>query len=124
MKITNIDDESLIFDDRSMLFTVHEQDCCESHYLDFSVMKMYNINKYGRPLNIYEQEFDFSEGVPFKKVEDIGIILFDTDENRYLICGYGYNNGYYGTAIDLRYCDEDGNIIYRYDVTECQEIQE
>lgn len=125
MKIIEIGEESLTFDNGTVLMSTHDSDCCEWHWLDFSVMRTYNIStKNGKSINIYDQEFDFSNGVPFKKVEDIGIILDDVDGNHYLICGYGSNNGYYGTNIDLVYCNSDGDRIYEYDVTECQEVSE
>lgn len=125
MKIKQINEEELIFDDGSILMSAHDQDCCEWHWLDFSVMSYYNVGtSSGKEINILEQEFDFSNGVTFKKVEDVGILLMDTDDNKYLICGYGSNNGYYGTNINLEYRDRDGNIIFEYDVSECQEISD
>lgn len=123
MKIKHIGDEEIIFDDGSVLCSTHERDCCEWHWLDFSVMKSYNVGtRNGREINIFEQEFDFTDGVPFNRVEGIGIILFDKEGNKYLICGYGSNNGYYGDDITLEYSDGKGNVIFSYDVTECQEI--
>lgn len=123
MKILAIEDEKLRFDDGSVLMSTHDQDCCEWHWLDFSVMSLYNFGvATGKPIDIYQQEFDFSNGVTFKKVEDIGIILLDAEENKYLICGHGNNNGYYGTNLDLVYINPSGQEVYSYDITECQEI--
>lgn len=123
MKIKHIAEERLIFDDGSVLASAHVQDCCEWHWLDFSVMNSYNVGtRNGREINIFEQEFDFSDGVSFKRVVDVGIILFDKEGNKYLICGYGCNNGYYGDDITLEYSDGKGNILFTYNVTECQEI--
>lgn len=125
MKIVTIEDEKLIFDDGSVLMSTHDQDCCEWHWLDFSIMKLYNVGvTTGKPIDIYQQEFDFSHGVTFKKVEDIGIILLDAEENKYLICGYGNNNGYYGTNLDLVYIDPSGQEVCSYDITECQEVSD
>ena len=123
MKIKKIEEEVVTFDDDSKLFSDHDQDCCESHYLDFEILKNYNIsNKTGKTIDIYQQEFDFSNGVPFKRVEGMGILLFDKEGNSYLINGYGYNNGYYGTNIDLVY--HKGKEKHIYDVTECQKIED
>lgn len=125
MKIVEVESESLTFDNGCVLMSVHEPDCCEWHWLDFSVMKTYNISTVtGKEINIFKQEFDFSNGVPFKKVEDLGIILYDIEGNRYLINGYSSNNGYYSTNIDLLYVDDNGEEIYRYDVSECQVIDD
>ena len=125
MKIKEIREEMVIFDDGSRLFSDHLQDCCEWHYLDFNMLKDYNISpKTGKPIDIYQQEFDFSNSVPFKRVKGMGIILYDKEENGYLINGYGYNNGYYGDNIDLVYEDKNKKVLYKYNVTECQRVEE
>lgn len=123
MKIKKIDEEIVVFDDDSELFSHHDTDWCESHYLDFSMLKHYNISpKTGKTINIYEQEFDFSNGVNFKRVEGMGILLFDVEGNSYLINGYGYNNGYYSDEIILIYKKDKEE--HRYDVSECQKIND
>lgn len=123
MKIVEIDDDHLAFDNGCILTSDHEQDCCESHWLDFSVMSGYNVGTAtGKTINIYEQVFDFSNGVTFKEVEDMGILLTDTEGNNYLVNGYGENNGYYGTNIDLVLYDENYKTIFEYDVSNCQKI--
>ena len=121
MKIKTIEEERVTFDDGSVLESYHETDCCEYHYLDFNLLKNYNVStKTGKTINIYEQEFDFSNGVTFKRVDKVGILLFDVDENGYLINGYGVNNGYYSDEIILVY--KNGKEEHRYDVTECQKV--
>lgn len=121
MKIKTIEEERIVFDDNSRLYSYHETNCCESHYLDFNMLKNYNVSpKTGRTLDIYQQEFDFSNGVNFKRVEGMGILLFDVEGNSYLINGYGYNNGYYSDEIILIY--EKDKEEHRYDVSECQTI--
>lgn len=121
MKIKTIEEERIIFDDNSRLYSYHETNCCESHYLDFNMLKNYNVSpKTGRTLDIYQQEFDFSNGVNFKRVEGMGILLFDVEGNSYLINGYGYNNGYYSDEIILIY--EKDKEKHQYDVSECQTI--
>ena len=120
-KITEITTIALIFDDGHTLTSYHDQDCCEHHYLDFSNLGSCNVaTRTGKEIDIYNQEFDFSEGVNFKKVEGVGILLYDTDGNKYLVNGYGYNNGYYGTNIELELYQE--KLKYHYDVSECQDI--
>lgn len=123
MKITEIGEESLTFDNGCVLMSTHWQECCEWHWLDFSVMR---ANSYvstinGKHINIYEQDFDFSNGVTFERVEGLGIMLLDAEGNKYLINGYNDNNGCYYTNIDLIYVNEDGDTIFEYDVSECQE---
>ena len=126
--IKEIGDEYIEFHNGMILKSYHDRECCEYHYLDMSIMSMYNIdNQTGETISIYEREFDFSNGIPFEKVEGVGIKLIDTTGNKYLINGYGSNNGYYNSDIELILCyydEEDGTEtdIYRVDVSECQEI--
>ena len=125
LKIEGDENKSkVIFENGYTLYSEHNQDCCEWHYLDFTMLKNYNIGTAtGQKINIYEQEFDFSKGIPFKKVDGVGILLIDTQGNKYLINGYGYNNGYYSDEIELVLTK--GRLVkYRYDVTECQEWQQ
>lgn len=123
MRIKEIEDEEVIFDDGSKLYSDHKLRCCEWHWLDFSILKYYNVStKTGKTIDIYQQEFDFSNGVTFKKVEDVGILLYDKEKNAYLINGYGSNNGNYETDIILIYEDKDNKKL-KYDISECQEIE-
>ena len=123
MKIRRIEEERIIFDDDSVLESYHSQCCCEEHYLDFNMLKDYNISpKTGKPINIYECEFDFSKGVTFKRIVGMGILLLDVEGNAYLVNGYGYNNGYYSDEITLVYRKDKEE--HRYDVSECQVINE
>lgn len=123
MKITEIGEESLTFDNGCTLMSTHCQEYYEWNWLDFSVMRInsYVSNITGKPINIYEQNFDFSNGVTFERVADIGIMLLDAEGNKYLINSYSANNGLYDTNISLVYVNEDGDTIFEYDVTECQE---
>ena len=122
LRIEGDENESkVIFENGYTLFSDHDIDCCEWHFLDFTMLKNYNIGTAtGKELNIYEQEFDFSHGIPFKRVKGVGILLIDTQGNKYLINGYGYNSGYYSDDIELLLTK--GRLVkYRYDVTECQD---
>lgn len=123
LKIEGNEDESqVIFENGYTLYSQHDSDCCEWHYLDFTMLKSYNIGTAtGKEINIYEQKFDFSNGIPFERVKGIGVLLIDTEGNKYLINGYGYNNGYYSDEIELVLAK--GILVkYRYDVTECQDV--
>lgn len=123
-KIVGADEDSyVVFENSYVLKSDHSCDCCESHYLDFSMLKNYNVgSKSGKKINIFEQEFDFSKGIPFSRVKGVGILLHDTEGNKYLINGYGYNNGYYGDNIEL-ILEKNWLVWYHYDVTECQECE-
>lgn len=118
------EDSKVVFENGYTLYSNHNSDCCEWHYLDFTMLKNYNIGTAtGKKIDIYKQKFDFSNGVPFKRVDGVGILLIDTQGNKYLINGYGYNNGNYSDEIELILTK--GKLVkYKYDVTECQDYSE
>lgn len=127
--IKKIETYSVTFDNGLQLESYHCGDCCESHWIEFDTLANYNVGSAtGKDINIFEQEFDFSNGIKFEKVDNLGVMLIDTQGNKYLVNGYGNNNGYYSTdlSLQLKYYDdlfENGIDIYDYDITECQNIE-
>ena len=122
LKITEIGDEYIILEnddkEKLMVSSYHSTDCCEYHYLDFSAVK-----------DMIEDDmlfFFFSEDPMsfFCKVEDFGIRLLPTNNHPISVPGYGSNNGFYNSHIDLivedmRFHKEILNI----DASECQNIK-
>lgn len=109
MKVVRIDD-ALYFDDGTMLFSSHQQDCCENHYLDFSNLMMDDFEGL---------EFDLSGEDFFERVENYGIALKPIKGLPVRIPGYGSNNGYYSTNLTLCL---SGPITKEFDITNCQEV--
>jgi len=110
MKVKAIDKDSITFDNGVILTSDHSQDCCESHYLDFSNLKLEDFE---------DLNFDIEKDDFFERVPNFGIRLLPTNGQPISIPGYGYNNGYYGSNIDLVL--SDGR---RFDVSECQVISD
>jgi hypothetical protein len=105
-------DEAILFSDGYILGSHHDADCCESHYLEFT-----NIN-----LDIFKGlKFDLSNENFFKRIPEYGIELIPINGHSIKIPGYGYNNGYYSSNIDLIVI-KDKEIINMYDVSDCQII--
>lgn len=124
LRIKEIFATEVIFDDGSILTSEHRPDCCENHYIDFSNLALCNLDVVtGETINIYEREFDFSNRINFGRVDGVGVLLYDTKGSKYLCNGYGYNNGYYSTDIDLVLKAPNGEVAYLYDVSECQDIE-
>ena len=111
-KIIHIDRDEIKFDNGFSLTSDHSQDCCEHHWLDFSYVK---------PEDVEGLEFDLTNENFFNRIDGYGIELIPVNGFSVKIPGYGSNNGYYGTNIELIVW-KDGSKLAGYDVSDCQEI--
>lgn len=111
LKVVNINGDVLEFENGVRLYSDHAQDCCEHHYLCLEDLTMEDFDGL---------EFDLSSDDFFNRIEDYGIELIPVKGHSVKIPGYGYNNGYYSSNIDL--VVTDGKITKIYDVSECQKI--
>ena len=108
-KIAEITDEKVIFENGYKLYSYHEQDCCENHYLDFEHLSLEDVE---------DLEFDlYSEF--FEKIEGYGVALIPTKGFPIRIPGYGYNNGWYSNDLTLVLESPEG-VKYTENITECQ----
>lgn len=111
-KIVSVNKEYLLFDTGYKLESDHDQGCCESHYLDFD----------GVSDQPYEDlEFDLSNDKFFNRVEGFGIELIPVSGSPLRIAGYGDNNGYYSSNLDLLLTHEENKVKKIYDITDCQD---
>lgn len=109
--VVNVDSDSIKFDNGVMLYSNHEQDCCESHYLSFDDL---NIDDFDG------LEFDLTNDNFFERIDGYGIALHPINGLPVRVPGYGSNNGYYSSNLDLVLSDDKG-FEKHYDITECQE---
>ncbi len=114
MKVVEIKDESIVFEDGTKLYSHHEQDCCEHHYLDFTHTSVDDF---------HGLEFDLTNDNFFERVKDYGIRLIPIIGHPVSIPGYGYNNGYYTDNLSLVLKFSDGT-IKNYNITECQVLKD
>lgn len=112
-RVTFIDDDSISFDDGSNLYSNHDTDCCESHFLSFSDLTLEDFSGL---------EFDLSSDDFFERVEDYGIRLLPTNGQPVSVPGYGYNNGYYSSHLDL-VLEKDGS-EKQFDISDCQVVSD
>ena len=125
LEILEVTEDSILFctEDGKNFFHLksrHEVDFWEECYLSFEDVLNCNVSTVtGKPLDIYRQRFDFSEGIPFKMVSGQGILLMDTEGNKFLINGYNVNNGYYSCNLSVVF-QKDGEDIYAEDISSCQ----
>lgn len=108
--VVKLNDE-IVFDNGMKLYSDHEQECCEYHYLSFDDLTLSDFDGL---------EFDLSNNDFFRRIEDYGIELIPIRGHSVKIPGYASNNGYYSSDLTLILEDDKGNIIRTYDITECQ----
>lgn len=108
------DGESLEFTNGARLYSEHDQDCCENHYLDFQDIDLSDFEGL---------EFDLSGDAFFNKVEGYGIELLPVNGHPVRVPGYGSNNGYYSTNLTL-VVEIEGKEKRVFDITECQDIND
>lgn len=114
IKVIKITEDSLEFEGGITIYSEHEQDCCESHYLYFKDLTMSDFEGL---------EFDLSTEQFFERIPDYGIALLPLNGMPVRIPGYGSNNGYYSSNLSLVVSD-GGKVQAEYGITECQVIND
>ena len=108
MKIANITEEAIIFDNGNTITFDHEQDCCECNFADFTYINADHVN--------YAFDFD-PDNMIFEFIPEIGfrfgskpIAGSDDDYGDWIhwlfVPCYSEQNGYYTTQIDIYYNGE------------------
>lgn len=113
MKVIYVDSDSIRFEDKTVLYSDHQSDCCESHYLSFNDLSLGDFEGL---------DFDLSSDDFFERVPDYGIRLLPVDGQPISVPGYGYNNGYYSS--DLTLILEKGSEKRTFDISDCQVIED
>ena len=112
LKVVKIDSDSLEFDNGIVLYSDHQTECCESHYLSLSDLTLDDFEGL---------EFDLTNDDFFERIPDYGIALRPINGHPVRIPGYGDNNGYYSSNLDLILTNTDGRGVFKeYNITECQ----
>ena len=112
LKVTKIDSYSLEFDNGIELYSTHETDCCEHHFLSLSDLTLADFEGL---------EFDLTNDDFFERIEGYGIALKPINGHPVRIPGYGSNNGYYSPDLNL-ILTNNKDFTRTFDVTECQYI--
>lgn len=111
LKVTKVDSESIEFENGTQLYSNHDQDCCENHYLSFSDLTLSDFEGL---------EFDLTNEYFFKRIDGYGIELIPIHGHSVKVPGYGSNNGYYSSNLVLILIG--GGIKKEFDISDCQEI--
>jgi len=97
MKIKEVTDEHILFDNGNTITFEHDRDCCECNYADFGTLTKNNVN-YG---------FNFNEELIFEFIDGMGFRFGSKDSNDVIhwifIACYSDQNGYYSNDIDILY---------------------
>jgi hypothetical protein len=104
----------LKFENNVSMFDIHDQDCCESHYLSYDNLTSKDFE--GLEFNLSND--DFIEGV-----DGSGIRLKPLNNHPIFIPGYGSNNGYYSSELTLIIA-KNNEIVREIDITDFQDISE
>lgn len=83
-KIMKADDESIVFDNGYQLYSTHERECCEFHYLDTTQVDMDEVK---------DLEFNLEGTSFYRPVAGYGIELLPLNGHPVRVPGYGHNNG-------------------------------
>lgn len=113
LKVVKVDAESIKFENGVQLYSNHDQNCCENHYLSFGDLTIADFEGL---------EFDLTNDNFFRRIEDYGIELVPIHGHSVKVPGYGLNNGYYSSNLDLIVTNGKG-FRKEYDITECQDYQ-
>ena len=113
LKVVALNSDEITFDNGVKLYSNHDQDCCENHYLSMSDLTIADFE--GLEFNLSNDDF-------FERIEDYGISLKPLNGYPIRIPGYGSNNGYYSSNLDLIITDTDGiKTLKEYNISECQD---
>ena len=112
VKVVSIGDEYITFDNGVVLYSNHDSECCESHYLSLADLTIADFEGL---------EFDISNDNFFERIEGYGIALKPLNGHPVRIPGYGYNNGYYSSQLDLILKGDGFEKVY--DISDCQVIE-
>jgi len=111
VKVVKVDSDSLTFDNGVTLYSNHEQDCCESHWLCFNDLSLEDFEGL---------EFDLSNDNFFERINGYGIAIKPIFGHPVRVPGYGSNNGYYSSNLELIVSDGKG-FEKTFDISECQD---
>jgi hypothetical protein len=111
LKVVKLDAEGIEFENGVKLYSYHGQSCCEYHYLSFSDLTFDDFK---------DLEFDLTNDNFFRRITGYGIELLPIYGHSVKVPGYGSNNGYYSSNIDLIVTDGK-DFKKEYDITECQD---
>ena len=94
MRIAEVTEEYILFDNGDRITYDHEQDCCESNYADFE------------QLDDIARTTDFDTPIEFEDAEEYGFRFGNNDGRMFFVPCYSHQNWYYSNDVDIYYNGE------------------
>ena len=91
MKIREIQDEQIIFDNGETIGFQHYADCCEWNYADFN------------QLDDIARNATFTSPLAFEMVEESGFRFGNQPNRMFFVPCYSEHNGYYSSELTILY---------------------
>lgn len=113
VRVLQVTQDFILFENEIKLYSNHDSDCCEHHWLSFGDLTMSDFDGL---------KFDLSGDAFFKRIKGYGIELIPVKGHSVKIPGYGSNNGYYSDQLELVIQGE--NFKKEFDITECQDVRD
>ena len=95
MKIKEVNDKKILFDNGNVITFDHEQDWCEYNYAQFDALEELAF------------EIEFDENLTFEAVDGSGFRFGNLPQKMFFIPCYSSQNGYYSDYIDIYYNGEN-----------------
>jgi len=116
MKLIEVNEGGLVFDDGSTLYSMHCQECCEEVYADFGGMQVVTRVE-GNSVNSMDLEFFGNLLDSIVPIEGLGFYIVTKEGVCILVSCYNIQNGYYSNKLELVY--DSGNLRKTKDITNC-----
>ena len=94
MRIKEVNENMILFDNGNSITFDHEQDCCEQNYADFE------------QLDDIARITEFDPNLDFIPQGDVGFLFGNVPNKMFFVPCYSRQNGYYSTDIAIYYNGE------------------
>lgn len=91
MRIKEINENEIVFDNGNTITFGHEQDCCERNYADF------------QQIDDIARGWKFDENLDFEAIENAGFRFGNLPNKMVFVPCYSDQNGYYSSDIQIYY---------------------
>lgn len=113
MRIKEVNENMILFDNGNSITFDHEQDCCEQNYADFE------------QLDDIARTVEFERPLEFQACEGQGFLFGNRPGKMFFVPCYSCQNGYYSSDVDIYY--NDVGIRHECELVlnvECQEVDD